>query len=325
MSPSSVDGNVSYVKDEKYKNTLAKKIMAYVYKNKDHPAILFWNIGNEVVYWTKDEKERIAFCQFLDEIIREVHRIDPHHPIVYTTAFATAIPYIKKYVPHLDILGVNVYGGFDNLHRKVVSQLNIPYIVTEYGPLGSWDRPEDMNRVPLESTDDLKAHYYKKYAHKIQNAYGYCLGGFAFYLGDTTQTSYTWWNLTYGSYLKQAYLTIQEFYTGKKVQQWPPVIKDMKFSKRKKLVPGEWFTVELKIDRQEKVVRYVYFMTTARNILYFDNYPNKKVFVRVEGNGMNVKMRAPSISGNYRIYAMVYDDLGRVSIYNKSISVDLKR
>ena len=321
MNPVLYNQKGSYISDERYKKKLVKDILTYVRKYKNHPAVLFWNIGNEVIFWTKRKRERIAFCRFLEEIIQKIHQIDPHHPVIYTSAFTTAVPYIKKYVPSLDILGVNAYGGFDKLHQEIIEQLDIPYIVTEYGTLGDWDRPKDLGQIALESTDDLKAHYYKKRAHKIKGFYGYCLGGFAFHLGDTTQVSHTWWNLTHGPYLKQAYLTIQEFYTGKKIEPGIPVVKDMQFSKRKGLKPQEEVSVTLKVNHDERVVRYEYFATTAETASYFSEYPNRKIPLEVRGKGKNVTFTAPSQEGTYRIYAAAYDDMGRVSVFNRAISV----
>lgn len=321
MNPVYDDGKGSYQDNEKYKNALAKEILTYVYKNKNHPAVLSWNIGNEVLFWTKSEEERIAFCRFLEEIIQEVHRIDPHHPVIYTSALTTAVSYIKKYIPSLDILGVNAYGGFDQAHQEIVENLDIPYIVTEYGTLGSWDSVKDMNGIFIESNDEVKAHYYKKFAHKIKSFYGYCLGGFAFYLGDTTQSSSTWWNLTYGTYPKYSYLVIQEMYTGIKMKLKPPVIKDVVFSKRKELDPGEGFSVEVKLRSERDHLTYEYFATTAYETIYLEEYPNREISIYVEGEGPEVKLRAPSQPGIYRVYAVVKDEAGRASIFNKSISV----
>lgn len=321
LNPVYDNGKGSYQTDEKYKDALAEEILAYIYKNRNHPSVLFWNIGNETIYWTKSEEERIAFAEFLEYIIQEVHRMDPHHPVIYTTAYTTAVPYIKKYVPSLDILGVNIYGGFDKMHREVVEELDIPYIVTEYGTLGAWDSTKDMNGVSVESNDEVKASYYKKYAYKIKDFYGHCLGGFSFYLGDTTQNSSTWWNLTHGPYLKYSYLVIQEIYTGKKMVRKPPIIKDVAFSKRKDLSIGEEFFVEVKMRSENEQLTYEYFATTASEVIYLEEYPNYRVPIAVKKEGATAWLRTPNESGVYRIYAVVKDGSGFASVFNKSISV----
>lgn len=314
------DGETSYL-DQGQKARLMRRVISYVKEFKNHPAIIFWNIGNEVIFWMKDEAERGAFCKFLEEVINEVHRIDPQHPVIYTSAFTTAVPYIKKYVPSLDIFGVNAYGGFEFVHNEIISRLDIPYLVTEFGPLGEWDRPKDMNGSSLEMTDDQKAHYYNKYAHKIRDAYGYCLGGFAFFLGDTTQVSYTWWNLTYGEDLKYAYMTVKKFYTGKEPERWPPVIKDIHFSKRKDLKPGEKFDVHVDVVSENGPVAFKYFATTGAETTYWDGYPNHDIPIEITGEGESVTIQAPFQPGLYRVYAVVRDGFNQASVFNKSISV----
>jgi hypothetical protein len=322
MNPVYADGKGSYVDDDAYKKKLKEQILEYVWRNKDHPAILFWNIGNEVIFWTASEAERVAFCQFLEEVIQDVHRLDPDHPVIYASSFTTAVPYIKKYIPSLDILGVNAYGGFDRVQMEVLENLDIPYVVTEFGTLGNWDKSRDLNGISLESTDDMKAHYYKVYANKIKNFYGYCLGGFAFQLGDTTQTSSSWWNMTHGKYPKAAYFVMKAFYQDQEVQYQPPVIKDIAFSKRKDLFPEENFDVTVQVRPYDGSLRYEYFATTARDIDFLEEYPNRKIPIRVEGSGERVRIYAPAEPGLYRIYAAVIDDaVGAASVFNKSISV----
>lgn len=322
LDPVYTDGKGSYANDSLYKTQVREKVLRYVSENKDHPAVLFWNIGNEVIYWTKSEEERIAFCRFLEDIIQDVHRIDPGRPVVYASAFTTAVPYIKKYVPSLDILGVNAYGGFDWVQQEVSDQLDIPYIVTEFGAHGHWDRPKDLNGIALEAADDMKAHYYKVHAHQIKSFNGYCLGGFVFHLGDTTQTSCSWWNLTHGPYPKAAYSAMKDFYQNNGDSGHSPIISDLSFSKRKNLLPGECFDLEVKLRPFDGQVRYEYFATTARDVDFFEEYPNHQIPIRVEGEGDRVKVHAPSDPGIYRIYAVVVDDASAAaSTFNKSISV----
>lgn len=311
----------SYRFSEVFKDQLFEHVISYVHRYKNHPAILFWNIGNETIYWTENEEERVAFLKFLRHVLDEVHRIDPHHPVIYTTAYTAAIPYIKQHVPQLDILGVNVYGGLDQMHARIINDLEIPYLVTEYGTLGNWDTTKDMNGVSVEANDEVKADYYKRYAHKIESFNGYCLGSFAFYLGDTTQVSSSWWNLTHGPYPKYSYVVLQALYTGNAPSIKPPVIKDIDFSQRKDLSPGEKIDVTVRMRHGHNNLIYEYFVTTASEETYLDAYPNQRVDVSIIGKGASALITAPSKERLYRVYAVAKDGNGLASVFNKSISV----
>src|SRR3989338_2319523 len=117
LNPVYADGRCSYIMDVEYKKEVRRQTLEYVKRNMNDPAVLFWNVGNETIYWTNKEEERVFFCLFLERLIQEVHALDPHHPVIYTSSYATAVPYIKKYVPSLNILGINAYGGFESLHQ----------------------------------------------------------------------------------------------------------------------------------------------------------------------------------------------------------------
>ncbi|MDD4878889.1 MAG: glycoside hydrolase family 2 TIM barrel-domain containing protein, partial [Candidatus Omnitrophica bacterium] len=130
----------SYIGDNEYKRKKRQEITDYVNKFKGHPALLMWNIGNEAIFFTKDEEERAALAKFLGETVQMVHKLDPDHPVIYTSADTTALPYIQQYVPGLDIFGMNIYGSVRISHGKWdKSGLDMPYCVTEYGPHGPWD------------------------------------------------------------------------------------------------------------------------------------------------------------------------------------------
>ena len=122
--------------DKRFLAKTRKEILKYVSKYKDHSAIIFWNIGNEVIFFTKSEEERVAFCQFLESVIQEVHMIDSNHPVIYTSAATNDTGYIKKYVPSVDLIGINTYGGIEKIHQDLTAMFDIPYLVTEFGSLG---------------------------------------------------------------------------------------------------------------------------------------------------------------------------------------------
>ncbi|HUH45681.1 MAG TPA: hypothetical protein VLZ54_00905, partial [Arenibacter sp.] len=74
-----------YTRDYNYyengKNTLQLKdsIKTLVNKYKDHPALLFWNLGNELDYPLVLRKN--SFINTFNELIDMIHVEDPDHPV----------------------------------------------------------------------------------------------------------------------------------------------------------------------------------------------------------------------------------------------------
>ncbi len=71
------ESSISYIGNTRYKQKAREKTLQYVKKFKDHPAVLMWNVGNEVLFFSRSDKERIAFCRFLEELVQEIKKIDP--------------------------------------------------------------------------------------------------------------------------------------------------------------------------------------------------------------------------------------------------------
>lgn len=307
--------------DKRYLNKVGRKILRYIRTYKNHPAVILWNIGNEAVFFTKDENERVAIVKFLESVIQEVHKLDPDHPVIYTSSATNDIAYLKKYVPSLDIVGINAYGGIDYIHEQVAAMFDIPYLFTEFGSMGEWDRGKDPNGVSIELNDDSKMSYYKQFAHAIRNLHGHCLGGFVFYLGDTTQVSLSWWNINHGSFKKYPYLVMEDFYKEREFRRAPFVVKDVALS-RSTLSPGEFFDVAVDLKNMSGVtaaVEYSYLASTASEAVLME-YPNTSIPVQVQGTGPKVRIKAPSEPGTYRIYAVASSG-DYASILNKSIKV----
>ena len=313
----------TYIGDNEYKQKKRQEITDYVNKFKNHPALLMWNIGNEAIFFTKDEEERIALAKFLEEMAQLVHKLDPDHPVIYTSADTAALPYIQKYVPCLDIFGMNIYGSIRISHSKWdKAELNIPYCVTEYGPHGPWDVNKDTNGASQDEPDQAKAAIYRNMTNEIIGFKGYNLGGFAFHLGETTQESLTWWNLNYKLLKRPSYWEIYKLYTGSKLSNLPPRIVTLKLSKAKGINPGETIDITAEaVDNDSNPLDYSFLVSTAQEgILQY--YVNKEVPVKFENQGTGFKMIAPDAKGLYRLYLFVNDGYGNAATANRSFRVE---
>lgn len=317
------DGRFSYIHDEEYKARKRDEIFQYVREYKEHPSVLMWIVGNEAIFFTKDKKEKIALCKFLEGVIKEVHRLDPKHPVCYASASKEDLPYLAKYAPSLDIVGMNEYGSIRTAHGAWdYLQFDIPYVFTEYGPYLSIDRPKDANAKPMELSDIQKAKKYKEFIEQIISFKGYNLGGFVFHLGETTQESMTWWNINERGLKRASFWMIYEFYTGQKAPCVPVKIESLALSKQKNISPGEMIEVAVSTDnpgREDLIFEYAV-SSAKENILQY--YVNEYEEVEVFGVGPQVKLRTPLKQGVYRLYCFIKDKEGNVASQNKSISVE---
>lgn len=316
-----VEEGISYIGENQYKKDKINEALTYVKKFKHHPSILMWNVGNEALFFTKEDKEKIALCEFLENLIKEIKKIDPNHPVIYTSAAQTGFSYLKKYVPSLDIIGSNTFGGIRTIQsRWDYLDFNKPYVITEFGPCIPAESLRDLNGKPVELGDYQKAIFYKEYVNQLHGFKGYNLGGFVFHLGETTQESMTWWNLNHGEFKKQSYWVIYEKYTGQAAPFSAPRIERLILSKTKNLKPGEFIDAEVEMNKSNEDYSYEYRLSTSvEGVLQY--YVNDFVDIEVTDSGNKAKIKVPQEQGIYRLYCFVKDNKGNISTVNKTISV----
>lgn len=320
LNPVLEDSTHSYL-DPVYLAKTREEVLKYIRDFKDHPAILSWNIGNEAISKTVKEEERAALGEFLESLIREVHATDPNHPVVYSSSSTNDIHYLKRHVPSLDIVGINAYGGIDEIHQSLTALFDIPYMLTEFRSISHWERSKDANGLAFEWADESKMSYYKQLAHKIKSYEGHCLGGFVHNLGDTTQVSLTWWNINHGNLKKYSFWAMEDFYKGQDYRKPPFVVKDLALS-RTNVQPLEEIGVAVELKNVADLaapVDYEYVVSSSSENVRIE-YPNERIPMEVLGNGPSVTIRAPSKPGTYRIY-VVASSGDYASTFNKSVRV----
>ena len=327
-------GECSYRYDKEYMAAKRREIADYVLRFKDHPAVLMWGVGNEAIFFTEDEAERAALCRFLDEMIREVHRLDPSHPVVYASAGFTELGYLADAVPSLDVVGINEYGGIRTAHGSWERHgFDKPYIFTEYGPHLSQDRPRDANGRATELMDYQKASLYEEMTEQIRSFRGYNLGGVVFHLGETTQESMTWWNLNQGGKKRPSYWVMYELYTGQRspcvrlpdgqaggpARQACVRLRKLRLDKGR-VPPGGWVSATIQPIDEAQGAAVSYKVSTAREgVLQY--FVNAWVPVDVEADGLTARIRMPAKKGVYRVYGFVEKE-GCVASASGTVAVE---
>ena len=299
------EGKFSYRDDKEYIWAKRREVLSYVTRFRDHPAILMWGLGNEAIFFTKDEEERRALCGFLEEMTQVIHRVDPDHPVVYASAGMTAFKYLAQDVPSLDVVGVNEYGSIRTVHGSWEKHgLDRPYLFTEYGPYLSQDRPRDINSRASEPQDYQKAMLYRSFTEQIWEFGGYNLGGVVFHLGETTQESMTWWNLNQGEKKRQSYWTMYQLYTGEKPPCRSVRLRKLTLDRYKDVAPGQWVGVKIWVTGDAQDITCSYRLSTSQEGVR-QYYVNDWVPAEIEAEGLTARIRMPQEKGIYRVYGFV--------------------
>jgi len=315
---------------ESYRNPLhtlelKKKILAYVRWLKDHPAVLAWTLGNETFIFSDAEEERRAYGRFLEDIVKAVHQEDPNHPVIYASSYTRCLPYLKKFVPSIDIIGVNVTGGAGPaISWAERNDFDRPVIVTEFAPLGSWETRQDANQMPYDPFDQFKADTYLSSWRQMQANPRSCIGGFAFVMGGfRNQDSLTWYNMNYGELRRAGYWMVRELYTGRKPENRPPKIVDFFVDPKSGLKPGSWTSVRVRVsDPESDPLTYDYFLTNiAKDPLIVEKAAFFPGGVRSSEPGA-AEVQVPQEQGTYRIYVGIKDGQGNIAIADRTVRVD---
>ncbi|MEV4349951.1 discoidin domain-containing protein [Actinoplanes sp. NPDC049596] len=314
-----------YVNDTAYMNSVKAEIVARVNTLKNNPGVLMWDVGNEVILTMQDhglsaaevEARRVGYAKFVSQVAQAIHAADPNHPVTSTDAYTGAWPYYKQYAPDLDLLAVNSYGAIGNVYNDwVAGGYTKPYIVTEAGPAGEWEVPNDVNGVPTEPTDLQKRDGYTNSWNAVNAHPTVALGATEFHYGLENDFGGIWLNTFTGGWRRHGYYSLMRAYTGQQPANTPPEITAM--SVPTSVPAGGNLTVSVTAtDPQADLIRY--------NLMYSDKHITgntglTNVTFTDNGNG-SFTAKAPDKLGVWKVYVYAFDGHGNVGIEQKSVRV----
>ena len=197
--------------DPLFRERIKKNVLDMVRTYKDEKGILLWILGNEnnisfsygpqsANIWTTDEIEKLNdpflkrqarakfYYSFVNEVAKEIHKVDPGHPVVLANAELTDIDTAVDITPDIDILGCSIYRGkaFGSFFREAQNKFKKPVLITEFG----CDR---YNAVSEKEDQGIQAEFIEAELKEIQkNTFretgaGNCIGSFVFEWTDE------WW------------------------------------------------------------------------------------------------------------------------------------
>jgi exo-beta-1,3-glucanase (GH17 family) len=316
-----------YVNDTAYKNATKAEIVARVNALKGRRGVLMWDVGNEVILTMQDhglapdvvEARRVAYARFVNEVAEAIHAADPNHPVTSTDAYTHAWTYYRAHSPALDLLAVNSYGAIDTVKRDwIAGGYTKPYILTEGGPAGEWEVPNDVNGVPDEPTDIQKRDGYTYSWNAVKGHPGVALGATEFHYGLENDFGGVWLNTTTGGWRRLGYQALRQAYTGQVAANTPPVITGMTVGSQTAVPAGGTFTVDVAVtDPQNDLIRYN-LMASDKHIT--GNRGLTNLSFTETGSG-RFTVRAPEALGVWKIYVYAFDGHGNVGIEQRSFKV----
>jgi hypothetical protein len=190
--------------DEKAVAEQFKRVTSDIEKYKNNPNILLWVINNEPNLLfdeqgqLKDVNPKVYAA--MGDIIDYIHENDPNHPVTFSLAGANPkhIAQVLKYAPNIDILSVQNYGDLVTLPDSIAkSNVDKPYMVTEFGPMGHWELPTTEWEREIEEPSAVKAAGMAKRMQDIilDDKTGKIIGSFAFFWGQKQERTPTWYGM----------------------------------------------------------------------------------------------------------------------------------
>jgi hypothetical protein len=315
-----------YVNDQAYKDATKATILSHVNALKNYQGVLLWDVGNEVILTMQDhglsaadvEARRVAYARYVNDLAVAIHAADPNHPVTSTDAWTGAWPYYKQYAPALDLLAVNSYGAIGNVKADwIAGNYTKPYILTEGGPAGEWEVPNDVNGVPTEPTDLQKRDGYTASWNAIVSHPGVALGATEFHYGLENDFGGVWLNTFTGGWRRLGYSALKQAYTGQSPGNTGPRITSMTVSNQTAVGAGQPFTVSVAAtDPDGDAIRYNLMAsskpidrnTGLRNLSYSES-------------GSTFTVTAPEKLGVWKIYVYAFDGQGNVGIEARTVKV----
>ncbi len=295
-----------------------EKVRQAVLKYKDYPAVLVWGIGNEMEGY-KDGGDP-AVWKAVEQAAAVAHKLDPNHPTM--TAIAEIggkrVQSIDEYCPDIDIVGINTYAGGPSVASRY-RQLGgyKPFILTEFGPAGTWEVGSNAWGAPIELTSTAKNEAYRQtYGGTVMPERGkLCLGSYAFLWGNKQEATATWFGmfLPDGTRLEPVD-TMSELWTGHAPAQRCPQMQPMKLD-RDNVKGGETIHATLDVTDPDNHALTAKWVLTSDAAVYqtggaFQEQPRDFPDAIISGDIHGAEIHMPNRAGPYWLYAYIYDGHG---------------
>lgn len=317
-------------------------LQSSVDRYKSHPALLGWIIANEPNLMIGPDGGAVppdpAVYEAMGDVLDYIHEHDPDHPatvaFAYTGALAEDVELALQAMPELDFLSFQAYGALSVLAPFVQElDVDLPYMVTEFGPLGHWEMPATSWGREIEEPSGAKAAglVERMQLAGLDDPQGQLLGGFAFLWGHKQERTPTWYGLfTADGGRTAAVDELTRLWTGAYPQQrapsaWNLTLNEQPSGASVSLAPGVTAKARLHVsdpDGESLVVHWQVMQEVQERSHggHFEAQPETVETVFSEHDSKDdqheVTLLAPTQPGHYRLYARAEDGQGGVATAN---------
>lgn len=330
-----------YQDDEAVARQLAN-LQASIDRYKSHPSLLGWIIANEPNLMIGSDGAAVqpdpAVYEAMADVLSHIHEHDPEHPatvaFAFTATLAEDVRLALQAMPALDFLSFQAYGALPVV-ADLVRELNVdlPYMVTEYGPLGHWEMPSTQWGREIEEPSGVKATGLVERMHRagLDDPQGPLLGGFAFLWGHKQERTPTWYGLfTEDGGRTAAVDELTRFWTGQYPAQrapsaWNLTLNEQPAGASVSVAPGSKARASLQLSDPEGddlSVRWQLMKEVQARSHggHFEAQPDSVAadFSEPTRNAdqYGVTLLVPEQPGHYRLYAWADDGQGGVATAN---------
>jgi hypothetical protein len=320
-----------------------EELRPFIEKFKDHPALLMWGVGNEVDRFGGGR--RFLFYYSINRVAKMVKKVDPNHPTMTAVGYNSSrriSKWIRKIMPHIDILGINLFKSDVKIHDEDFEQKRWgkAYILSEWGPNGHWSSAQTEWGAPIEPKNSDKRQFMEKQWDILNNDSDLFLGSYVFYWGFKHEATHTWFSLFSkdGAETESIHF-LKDAWAGKKTENLAPQVEDLFIESKKGLQNKNVYLESSQVytalaytnDPEGDTLSYKWEIRAEEN--YFVDeikltdvnlaYYNMEYLIqKVDGN--KIKFNAPKEEGAYRIFIFAYDGKGNVASYNIPFYVIVK-
>jgi hypothetical protein len=306
--------------DPKHVAAMIERARAVIEKHKDNPDILMWAIGNEM---EGDLGRNPAIWLAVNHIAAMAKKIDPSRPTMTVIAElgpdGEKVRNLEMFCPDIDIIGINTYAGAVSIpDRYRQSGVTKPYIITEFGPPGTWEIQKTSYGAVVEPTSTAKAAHYKA-SYEAFSADPKCLGSFAFKWGNKQEATATWFGMMLpdGSNLEAAQV-MQTVWSGKPPENLCPTISSLTVTPAGSFTPGATVKAALAVSDPEGdslTTTWELHTEAAAYGLGGDAEPKTPTHPEAiaQSAAESATIKLPGEPGVYRLYAITRDNKGNAA------------
>lgn len=294
-----------------------EKIGGFVARFKDHPALLYWNVGNELYYPTAYSQTN--FFDGFNSLVKTVQASDPNHPV--STAIIGGnrrrLASVVLKSPDLDFISMNSFGNLTHLKEKL-EPLGIlwdgPFVISEWGVNGPWEEVETNWGAPIEHNSSQKAAILEERYHSDIMQDPDLLGSVVFFWGSKQERTPTWFSVfSPQGHKSEAFYTLRHLWNEAPTSPYAGPRADAIFINENGaraniiLPPGKIFEAELRgqLDKSDSLNFHWEIQREAWADVEEPQNPEENSIL--ESTGENIQFITPEREGPYRLFVYVTD------------------